>query len=240
MSGVESSGVTLALVDPSILSCWEEMVKQGKECSLILKHNKGNVTVKLQSTNKVSSLPQAPLSASPAVKKRKKTSKKKRLERLLAYHQRLVEERGLPPSRLMLQQAAVVSATASSTSQPSQSPGQNEKQFKCDQCEFSSESQRGLKVHMGRRHKDLQLPETLRAEEHEESLNLSLQSEDRDQDVSLVDAGNSSTSFPGVSYASASISSSPGVVSKPSPSAPVILKKPVRMLNGDPVLAKRK
>ena len=242
MSGVESSGVTLALVDPSILSCWEEMVKQGKECSLFLKHNKGKVTVKLQSTNKVSSLPQASLSASPAVKKRKKTSKKKRLERLLAYHQRLVEERGLPPSRLMLQQAAVVSATASSTSQPSQSPGRNEKQFKCDQCDFSSESQRGLKVHMGRRHKE---PETLRKEKHEESFNLSLQSEDRDHDVSLVDAGNSSTSSPGVSYASATISSSPGVVSKApllkrSPSAPVILKKPVRMLNGDPVWAKRK
>ena len=243
MSGVESSGVTLALVDPSILSCWEEMVKQGKECSLILKHNKGKVTVKLQSTNKVSSLPQASLSASPAVKKRKKTSKKKRLERLLVYHQRLVEERGLPPSRLMLQQAAVVSATASSTSQPSQSPGRNEKQFKCDQCDFSSESQRGLKVHMGRRHKDLQLPENLREEEHEEPLNLSLQSQD--QDVSLVNADDSSTSSPGVSCASSTLSSSPGVVSKapvlkPSPSAPVILKKPVRMLNGDPVWAKRK
>ena len=104
---------------------------------------------------------------------------------------------------------------------------------------FTFLCRRGLKVHIGRRHKVLQLPETLRAEEHEESLNLSLQSEDRDQDVSLVDAGNSSTSFPGVSYASASISSSPGVVSKPSPSAPVILKKPVRMLNGDPVWAKR-
>ena len=57
-------------------------------------------------------------------------------------------------------------------------------------------------------------------------------------DVSLVDAGHSSTSSPGVSYASATISSSPGVVSKApllkrSPSAPVILKKPVRMLNGE-------
>ena len=61
MSGVESSGVTLALVDSSILSCWEEMVKQGKECSLMLKYSKGNVTVKLQSTSKVSPLPK-PLS----------------------------------------------------------------------------------------------------------------------------------------------------------------------------------
>ena len=72
MSGVESSGVTLALVDSSILSCWEEMVKQGKECSLMLKHSKGNVTVKLQSTSKVSPLPQASLSASAEAKKGKK------------------------------------------------------------------------------------------------------------------------------------------------------------------------
>ena len=145
MSGVESSGVTLSLVDSSILSCWEEMIKQGKECSLMLKHSKGNVTVKLQSTSKVSPLHQASLSASAEAKKGKKKSKKKRLERLLAYHQRLVEERGLPPSRLMLQQAAEVL-----TSQPSQSHGQTEKQFKCDQCKFSSELQRGFKVHMGR------------------------------------------------------------------------------------------
>ena len=174
MSGVESSGVTLALVDSSILSCWEEMVKQGKECSLMLKHSKGNVTVKLQSTSKVSPLPQASLSASAEAKKGKKKSKKKRLERLLAYHQRLVEERGLPPSRLMLQQAAAVS-----TSEPS--PGQTEKQFKCDQCEFTSESQRGFKVHMGRRHKDLQLPENLRDDEHEESLAVSPLKEVREE-----------------------------------------------------------
>ena len=174
MSGVESNGVTLALVDSTILSCWEEMVKQGKECSLTLKHSKGNVTVKLQSTSKVSPLPQASLSASAEAKKGKKKSKKKRLERLLAYHQRLVEERGLPPSRLMLQQAAAVS-----TSEPS--PGQTEKQFKCDQCEFTSESQRGFKVHMGRRHKDLQLPENLRDGEREQFLAVSPLKEVREE-----------------------------------------------------------
>ena len=185
MSGVESSGVTLALVDSSLLSCWEEMIKQGKECSLVLKHNKGKVTTTLQST---SCLPHPSLSASK--KTRKKASKKKRLEGLLAYHQRLVEERGLPPSRLMLQQAAA--ASSPSTSHPSQSPGPNEEQFKCDQCEFSSKSKRGLKVHNGKRHKDLQLPENLCGEE--QSLNLALQSENRDQDLSSVNADNSSTS----------------------------------------------
>ena len=86
----------------------------------------------------------------------------------------LVEERGLPPSRLMLQQAAAVS-----TSEPS--PGQTEKKFKCDQCEFTSESQRGFKVHMGRRHKDLQLPENLRDGEREQFLAVSPLKEVREE-----------------------------------------------------------
>ena len=82
------------------------------------------------------------------------------------------------------------------------------------------------------------MPDNLREEEHEESLNLSLQS--IDQDVFLVNDDDSSISSPGVSCAFATLSSSPGVVLKapvlkPSPSAPVILKKPVKMLNGDPV-----
>ena len=45
---------------------------------------------------------------------------------LLAYHQRLVKEKGLPPSRFMEQHAA---ASASSN----QSPGRKEKSVKCDQ-----------------------------------------------------------------------------------------------------------
>ena len=39
MSSEDSSGVTLALVDHSFLSSWEEMVKRGVECSLMLKHS---------------------------------------------------------------------------------------------------------------------------------------------------------------------------------------------------------
>ena len=53
--------------------------------------------------------------ATPLVVKKKKHSKrnnKKSLEALLSFQKRLVEEKGLPPSRLMLEQAA-------STSQPS-------------------------------------------------------------------------------------------------------------------------
>ena len=99
---------------------------------------------------------------------------KKKLEKLLAYHHRLVVEKGLPPSRLMEEHAAASPApTANSTSG---------KQFKCDQCDFASDSQRGLKVHVGRSHKD---PEVLRVEDHEVSLNLSEISEIREDNPSV-------------------------------------------------------
>ena len=80
---------------------------------------------------------------------------------LLSYHQRLVEEKGLPPSRLMEQHAA---DSASSN----QSPGRKEKLVKCDQCEFSSVSQRSLKVHVRRSHKGQQADEILREDEEVE------------------------------------------------------------------------
>ena len=50
MSSDDSPGVTLALVDPSLLSSWEGMVKRGVECSLLLKHSKGKIIATLQST----------------------------------------------------------------------------------------------------------------------------------------------------------------------------------------------
>ena len=52
------------------------------------------------------------------------------------------------------------------------------KKFKCDQCEFTSDSQRGLKVHVGRSHKN---PEVLRDEEHDQSLDLSFASSKREE-----------------------------------------------------------
>ena len=54
----------------------------------------------------------------------------------------------------------------------------SEKHFKCDQCDFASDSQRGLKVHVGRSHKEI---EVLRAEEHDVSLALSEMSETREE-----------------------------------------------------------
>ena len=192
--------MTLAPVDPALLSCWEEMVKRGEECTLMLKHSKGQVTATLQSTKQTSTLPEPSLSSSASAKKKKKKkkgNKKKRVEALLAYHQRLVEEKGLPPSRLMLQQAAAPTTSPSASVTLSQSPGRSEIPFQCDLCDFSSKSKRGLKVHTGRSHKekDQQMPvESLRGEEHENSLDISQLSQTRDKDSSLVSADHSELS----------------------------------------------
>ena len=180
MSGKDSTHVTLAHVDPSIVSCWDKMVKQGEECSLLLKHSKGRVIATLQCTKPVKPPSTSPSSSSSAKKnKKKKGDKKKKLEKLLAYHQRLVVEKGLPPSRLMEEHAAASPAPSTKVT--------SEKQFKCDQCDFGSDSQRGLKVHVGRSHKET---EVLRAEEHEVSFALSEVSEVREED-SIVKADTS-------------------------------------------------
>ena len=110
MSGEDNVGVTLAHVDPFLVSCWDKMVKRGEECSLLLKHSKGKVVATLQCTTPVRTLTSLPsLSPSDLEKKKKKRkgAKKRKLEKLLAYHQRLVVEKGLPPSRLMEEHAAL-------------------------------------------------------------------------------------------------------------------------------------
>ena len=86
------------------------------------------------------------------------------MEKLLAYHQRLVVEKGLPPSRLMEEHAAL------STPPPAKSSSGSK--FECDRCDFASDTQRGLKVHMGKSHKNA---EVLRDGEHEVSLAVSFQ-----------------------------------------------------------------
>ena len=83
--------------------------------------------------------------------------------------------------------ASCAAKTSPTFSTLTQSPGPSEKQFKCDQCDFSSKSLRGLKVHNGRSHKDSQLPEQLLCEDQDDSsLNLSHQSHQREEAPSLI------------------------------------------------------
>ena len=152
--------VTLACADPALLQCWEEKVRQGAECSLLLKHRKGKITTILKSTSTRVLEPKVSPStlkesSNPAEKKtvRKKRNSKKRLEALLSFQKRLVEEKGLPPSRLMLQHAAV------SPSQSVEAESSNIEHFKCDHCEYTTYSKHGLSVHMGYRHKKEQKPD---------------------------------------------------------------------------------
>ena len=127
MAAANSVDVTLVPVDTSILSCWEEKVKQGIECSLLLKHSKGKVITTLKCSvgwpipNAGSNrhlTPSTQAKEKGGTKKKKKNNKggkKRKLESLLAYHQHLVEEKGLPPSRLMLEQGAQKQLSSPST-----------------------------------------------------------------------------------------------------------------------------
>ena len=63
MPEVDILDITLASADPTLLSCWEEKVKQGIDCSLTLTHSKGRVTTifKLVTPDARQSLPVASL-----------------------------------------------------------------------------------------------------------------------------------------------------------------------------------
>ena len=101
-------------------------------------------------------------------KKKNKGGKKKRLENLLSFHKRLVVEKDLPPSRLMLQHA---------TSLPPphlvQRPEPDENKFNCDHCAAFFNTKRGLNMHIRMMHKATQKSETLREEDTDDSLNIS-------------------------------------------------------------------
>ena len=89
MADKKFSDVTLAYADHDLLLCWEEKVKQGAECTILLKHSKGKIEIILKSrSSKIIQpkiLPSADKQSIPAEKKkRKKANKKKRLEALLA------------------------------------------------------------------------------------------------------------------------------------------------------------
>ena len=162
MAAADSLNVTLVSLDPSILSCWEEKVKQGFDCSLTLKHSDGKVTTVLEcSTLLVSpdtrkSIPQraAPNPAEIGKKRKRKRKRKRRkkskggqkkLESLLAYQERLVKERGLPPSRLMLKQAA---AAQPPEKEPVPQSTEVSETFKCDSCDSPPMSEYCLNMHI--------------------------------------------------------------------------------------------
>ena len=163
MPEVDIRDVTLASADPTLLSCWEEKVKQGVECSLVLKHSKGKIVTTLSCS--VSRIPDArspspPAPASKPKKRRKRGGGQKRLEALLSYQQRLVQEKGLPPSRLMLQHAAVApgeeAAVQARIHLPTMQAGDwRKRMFKCDLCDFYSSEQQGVSEHMEKAHNPL-------------------------------------------------------------------------------------
>ena len=51
MSVPYESDVTLAPVEPALLLFWKEKVRQGMDCSLLLKHSKGKIITALTTIN---------------------------------------------------------------------------------------------------------------------------------------------------------------------------------------------
>ena len=162
MAVSDFSDVTLVSADPALLLCWEEQVRQGLECSLLLKHSRGKISTILTTSKSVSPEPKAPRPSHSHAEKKKKSKnkggKKKRLERLLSYHQRLVEERGLPPSRLMLKHAAT--PPSPSTPDTIQKPDQEDEQFKCEQCEYISTTKQDVDNHRVDTHRESYVSKT--------------------------------------------------------------------------------
>ena len=92
-----------------------------------------------------------------------------------------IKKKGLPPSNLMLKHAA----EAYSPSHPTQKPGKEDINFKCDHCESRFKLERNLKKHIEHKHKEIQKPEELQDEVVDTSLNMSAVSEER-SNVSLI------------------------------------------------------
>ena len=117
MAGANFLDHNLVSVDPSILSCWEEKVKEGFDCTLLLKHSKGKVTTILKcnklvaSSDARNSVPQPAVSPTQAEAAKRRKMSKKKLESLLSFQERLVREKGLPLSRLMHASARSCCAT---------------------------------------------------------------------------------------------------------------------------------
>lgn len=173
----DSQDVTLAFADSDLFQCWKKKVKQGRECSLLLEHTNGKVTTTFKVSKDVKSDVKAPKTDSKSLAEKKKQPRGgKKLAKLLAYHKSLVDDKGLPPSNLMVQHAAEMSSPSPPAQKPRQEGGSP---LKCDQCDKTFKSKQKLGNHIRNKHTELQKPEEFRGAEAETSLNVSVSSEER-------------------------------------------------------------
>ena len=100
-------------------------------------------------------------------KKKNRSGSKTRLEALQAYHQSLVVEKGLPPSRVMLKHSSSAVSPYKTAKKPMQ---EKVTLFKCEICAYQSQSLHGIIVHKGRTHKELKKPDVLAEDESSDFL----------------------------------------------------------------------
>ena len=146
----------------------EQKVRLGIECSLMLKHSKGKIITTLMtcSTKVIIQrlLYQINLLFKPIIRRTKRERTQKVLGDLLSFQKRLVEEKCLPPSKLMLEQAALA------TSQLVQAEHVGIDHFKCDECDYAANSSHEVKVHMHKFHREQQMPIVTNVEDGESKL----------------------------------------------------------------------
>ena len=86
------------------------------------------------------------------------------------------ESLGTPATSASSSPASVISSSHSSTTEPVVSPPLTESSFKCNHCDLAFKNDKGLKIHIGKTHKslDLKTPEKERSISviEEPSLNL--------------------------------------------------------------------
>ena len=152
------------------------------------------------------------LAASSCVKKKKKSPSQIRREhrRREARKLKITEEVVEVPKSVTSQQPKAAEKTAVTAALQQES---TTLAFKCEQCEYASSSDRGLKQHARMKHRISQ--------------------------VVADDEGVNQAEVPPQPQTTPSPPTSTLPRSAPSPSAPVILKKPVKMLNGDPIWVKK-
>ena len=111
----------------------EGKAKKGMLPRSSLSTNNGKVSTTLKVSNVVRSEARAPKTDSKSLAENKNLKKgRNKLAKLLAYLKHLVDEKGLPPSKLMVQHAAETSSPSPLAHKPWQEGGSD---LKCDKCE---------------------------------------------------------------------------------------------------------
>ena len=172
---------------------------QGGEASLNLTTSAGFTNVQLNCTLGHPGAPHSfppsssPFPAPPPHRPRHRGPSEKEKNRLRAARHQAARETA-PGSSTPSSSSAVTGSVAASSAPSSISDTSDDtapvtldaKSFHCDKCDYTSNTEHGVKVHKGHQHKDTQKPEELRCETLNNSLSVSFFSAEREANTSFI------------------------------------------------------